>query len=555
MSSPPLPFSPPGPGTAPAPTRLQLSPWGLNLLVAAYLLLALNGGLWAAIFRVFAKDPVALVAFGTSVSLLLLALMAFVTLPRLQRPALALMILTAAVAEHFRAAYGVLIDRDMIQNAMLTTTTESKHLFTLQFFRDIGLWGVLPAALIFGLPLKPVRWRSLIWRWPLGVALMLGLLLAMVVGNYRSFAPAVRNHREMLAAFQPGAPLRAMVRYGLLRFATADITAAPHGRDARPGPLLQAAPKPVLFVLFVGETARAQNFGLNGYGRDTTPELAKLDVVNFTDTASCGTSTAVSVPCMFSDLGTEGYTQKRFLGRENLVDILAHAGLKVEWIDNNTGDQQVAKRLGPVTRIDATLDPAACAGGECTDAAFLPIIKARMQTITENTVLVLHMIGSHGPAYYLRYPADQAVFKPDCRSSAFADCQPGEIVNAYDNSIRMTDHVLAGTIRMMAAQDRVIPALYFVSDHGESLGEKGLYLHAAPMFMAPDEQRKVPFVIWLSQAFQDAMQVPQSCLAAQSGAAVSQDNLFHSVLGLLDIRTSVRKDALDLSHDCRKGGA
>ena len=555
MSSPPLPFPFPGTAERPGKGRFRLSPWGLNLLVAAYLLLALNGGLWAAVFRVFAKDPLALGAFGTAVSLLLLALMAFVTLPGLQRPALALMILTAAVAEHFRRAYGVLIDRDMIQNAMLTTTTESKHLFTLAFFRDVGLMGLVPAGLVLAVPLQPVRLRAVLWRWPLGIVLCLALVAGLVVGNYRSFAPAVRNHREMLAAFQPGAPLRAMARYGLLRLATADITAAPYGRDARPGPLLAAAKKPVLFVLFVGETARAQSFGLNGYGRDTTPELAGLDVVNFRDTTACGTSTAVSVPCMFSGLGAGGYSQKRFLGRENLVDILAHAGLKVEWIDNNTGDQKVAKRLGPVTRIDATIDPAACAGGECTDAAFLPIIKARMETITENTVLVLHMIGSHGPAYYLRYPADQAAFTPDCRSSAFADCQPEEIVNAYDNSIRMTDHVLAETVRMMAAQDRVIPAMYFVSDHGESLGEKGLYLHAAPMFMAPDEQRKVPFVLWLSQPFQQALDVPQSCLDAKAGQPVSQDNLFHSVLGLLDIQTSVREDALDLSHDCRKGGA
>jgi len=555
MSTPPLPFPPSPPDQTPGKGRFELTPWGLNLIVAAYLLLVLNGGMWTSIFKVFAADPVALVAFSVSVSLLLLTLMSFITLPWLQRPALAFMILTAAVAEHFRHAYGVLIDRDMIQNAMLTTPTESKHLFTAQFFRDIGLLGLLPAALVFVPRLRVSPLRHLLWRWPLGIALCLAMVVAMVAANYRSFAPAVRNHHEMLASFQPGAPIRAMARYGALRFATADITAAPYGRDATQGPLLKAAKKPVLFVLFVGETARAQNFGLNGYARDTTPELSKLDLVNFPDTWSCGTSTAVSVPCMFSGLGTDDYSQKRFLGRENLVDILVHAGLKVEWIDNNTGDQEVAKRLNGITRIDATIDPAACAGGECTDAAFLPILKARMETITENTVLVFHMIGSHGPAYYLRYPADQAVFTPECRSSAFADCQQEEIVNSYDNSLRMTDHVLAETIRMMAAQDRVIPAMYFVSDHGESLGENGLYLHAAPMFMAPDEQRKVPFVIWMSQAFQDTLDVPQSCLAAKAGQPASQDNLFHSVLGLLDIQTAVREDALDLSHGCRKGGA
>ena len=553
MSSP-LPFTPPPRPQPHTSWRPSLTPLQMNLIVLAYILIVLNLGMWPQIAKVFAGQPLAIAGFGAAVGALTLFMLAVVSLPLVHRPMLALLILTAAGAEHFRRAYGVLIDREMIQNAMLTTTTESKHLFTPQFLRDVGLLGIVPAVLVFvpRLKRKPM-WHAL-WRWPLGVALSLGLLAGLLATDYKTYASGVREHHEMLGAYQPGATVGALSRYIKMRFVNADITAAPYGRDARPGPRLAAAKKPVLFVLFVGETARAQNFGLDGYSRDTTPELAKTDAVNFTDTWSCGTSTAVSVPCMFSDFGTDDYSQKAFLGRENLLDVLSHAGMKVEWIDNNTGDQGIFKRLGQATRIDATIDPAACAEGECTDAAFLPILKARMESITENTVLVLHMIGSHGPAYYLRYPKAAAQFQPDCRSAAFADCTTEEIVNAYDNSIRMTDHVLAQTIALMKAQDRVIPALYFVSDHGESLGENGLYLHAAPMFMAPDVQRKVPFVIWLSEAFQQNLGVSHACLATEAGSRTSHDNLFHSVLGLLDIETSVRQDALDLSRRCRTGG-
>ena len=325
--------------------------------------------------------------------------------------------------------------------------------------------------------------------------------------------------------------------------------ATAYGRDVQPGKRLAAASKPVLLVLFVGETARAQNFGLNGYARDTTPGLAARDVIAFTQTSSCGTSTAVSVPCMFSGLGKAGYSRVAALGRENLLDILAHAGLRVDWWDNNTGDQNVAKRIG-WSRIDKTLAPEACAV-ECTDEALLPVIAQTAATMTQDTVLVLHMIGSHGPAYHMRYPAARAGFQPDCQTAQFADCTAAEIINAYDNTILETDHVLSQTIDILSASDRVIPAMVYMSDHGESLGEAGLYLHAAPGFMAPAEQTRVPFVLWMDPDFSAALALDPACLRDRAAAPTSHDNLFPTILGLLDLHTSTRDPALDLTEGCR----
>lgn len=530
--------------------RPEMSRATLNLIVTAYLLAVLNSGLWSRMATVFAGSPAALAGFGLAVAALTMFTLSLFTLPRLHRPALAALILIAAGADHFQRTYGILIDREMIQNAMLTTATESKHLLTAGFVLDLLLYGVLPAALLFVPRLRPVPLRHVLWRYPVMIALSLAVMGGTLLSDFKSYSAAVREHRDMMAAYQPGATLAAAGRYAKLRYFTTKIVTAPYGRDAKAGPFLAAAPKPVLLVVFAGETARAQNFGLDGYARDTTPELAALDVVNFADTWSCGTSTAVSLPCMFSALGQAEYSQQAALGQENLTDVLAHAGLDVRWFDNNTGDQGIAKRTGS-QRIDATLDPAACAEGECTDAALLPVLQQTMQTMTKDTVLVLHMIGSHGPAYYLRYPKDAAHFTPDCRSAAFADCTGDEIVNAYDNSIRFTDHILAESIRMMKAQDRVIPAMLFMSDHGESLGEGGLYLHAAPMFMAPETQRKVPFVMWLSDSFQSVMGVSHECLARKADQPQSHDVLFHTVLGLMDIRTKVRGAALDLTADCR----
>ena len=531
--------------------RPTLTPLALNLIVMVWLMAVPNAGFWSRLTSVFAGQPLAMVGFAGAVAALCLFMLSVVSLPVVHRPLLALLIVTAAVADHFQRSYGVLIDREMIQNAMLTTQAESKHLFTPAFIRDLVLWGLIPAALVFWPRLRQAPWRHRLWRYPLAIVVSLALLAGLLAADFKTYSAAVREHRDMMGSWQPGATVAALTRYAKLRFLTSNIVAAPLGRDAKPGAMLAAAGKPVLLVVYAGETARSANFGLDGYARDTTPELAAMpDIINFPETWSCGTSTAVSLPCMFSALPQADYSQKRGLSQENLVDILGHAGLTVEWIDNNTGDQGIAARA-KVSRVDATIDPSACAKGECTDAAFLPIIRRTMETMTGPTVLVLHMIGSHGPAYYLRYPDEAETFTPACNSAAFADCTTDQIVNAYDNSIRYTDHILAESIRLMAGQDRVIPAMIFMSDHGESLGEGGLYLHAAPMFMAPDTQRKVPFVMWMSEAFQTTLGVSRDCIAAKAAQPTSHDALFHSVLGLLDIQTEVRDPALDLTADCR----
>ena len=290
---------------------------------------------------------------------------------------------------------------------------------------------------------------------------------------------------------------------------------------------------------------------MTGYGRDTTPELAKRHDIAVFEADACGTSTAVSVPCMFSGLGKSGYSRQAALERENLLDVLHHAGWQVVWSDNNTGDQNVARRIG-WTHPETSLAPEACKR-ECTDEIFLPVIEKTAREITQNTVLVLHMIGSHGPAYFLRYPLKRAAFQPDCRTSQFSDCSPEEIVNAYDNTIRETDHELAQSMDILAASDRVLPALVYLSDHGESLGENGLYLHAAPSFMAPAEQTKVPMLLWSAPQFDQALGRGAICAAPPKDKAVSHDNLLPTLLALLDIDTSLRRDDLDLSAACQNG--
>lgn len=523
--------------------RPVLSQTALNLIVAAYVLAALNHGFWARVLAQFPDGRAAV--FGLAIFALSVLLLELFGPGRLQKPVAAALILLAAAAGYYERNFGVLIDREMVRNIFETTYAESRQLIGLRMGMVLLLTGGLPAAAVFWPRVRRVRPLHQLWRWPAGVAMSFAVLLAALAVDYKDYSAMLRERHDVMGAYQPGAALVAGWRYAREQWKAADPVAAPYGRDAVAGRRLAAAEKPVLLVVFVGETARAQNFGLNGYARDTTPELARRGVVAFTATTSCGTSTAVSVPCMFSGLGQAGYSRAKAMGRENLLDVLAHAGLRVDWWENNTGDQNVAKRTG-WRRVDPCPT-------ECTDEAFLPVIARTLAGMEQNTVLVLHMNGSHGPAYHLRYPEGRAAFRPDCRSAQFSDCTGEEIVNAYDNSIRETDFVLARAIDMLAASDRAVPALVYLSDHGESLGENGLYLHAAPAFMAPAEQTHVPFVMWLDDRFAATMGVDAACLRRAAGAPTSHDNFFATVLGLLDVQTAVRDPALDLAGACRKG--
>lgn len=256
---------------------------------------------------------------------------------------------------------------------------------------------------------------------------------------------------------------------------------------------------------------------------------------------------------MFSPLTRDRYSYEGGLGTENLLDVLAHAGFKVEWWDNNTGDKRIADRVS--ARFMTAADGPEFCFPECIDAVFLKDLKQRADTITQNTVIVLHQIGSHGPSYWLRYPADREIFAPACKTPELTRCSSEEIVNAYDNTIAYTDHFLAQVIDLLEASDRVIPAMFYVSDHGESLGENGLYLHGTPWFMAPEEQTRVPMVLWLSQRFRDSLGLDQGCLKGNAGQPVSHDNMFSTVLGMVDVTTEARDPGLDLAGACRQAVA
>ncbi|WP_457649427.1 phosphoethanolamine transferase [Profundibacter sp.] len=528
-----------------------ISPVLLSIIVAAFIMAAYNNTFWGKAQRIFEGNMLHVALFGLAVFGLVLFIIALFSNKWLQKPFLILLLMTGGVSSYYMDTLGAMIDRDMIQNVMTTTMQEGKHLITFGFISHVVIYAIIPSLFVLLVKVKQLTFVKSITRNIILAVFAFVLFAGLLMANYKTFSSAIRNNKDLMGSFQPGAPLINTIRYANMVLNTRDIVLQPRGEDAVKGPLIKAEDKPVLTVIMLGETVRAQNFGLNGYERDTTPELgARDDVIAFQDVSSCGTATATSLPCMFSRFDRGSYSYEKGLGNENLLDILKRAGVHVEWWDNNTGHKGVADRV--VSReLTYSDNPEYCAVGECNDGIFLPDLQKAIDNITEDTVLVMHHIGSHGPAYYLRYPKEYERFTPTCDKTDLKTCTQQEIINTYDNTLAYTDHVLAETIKMLENQDKAVATMIYISDHGESLGEGGLYLHGTPYFMAPETQYKVPFVIWMSKDYEKDFDVDPACLEARAQEPATHANLFHSVLGLMDISTEERNPDLDVFSACR----
>jgi lipid A ethanolaminephosphotransferase len=324
------------------------------------------------------------------------------------------------------------------------------------------------------------------------------------------------------------------------------------GKDAHLVPAVNN--KPTFVIFLVGETARSQNIAYNGYHRNTNPYTENLGIISFQHVTSCGTATAVSLPCLFSNMERTQYNKQRAIKQDNVLDILTHAGIKVHWIENDGGDKEVAQNL-PKTSPNSNDNPNLCNDNGCYDQVMLSQLPDLIEKNKgKNQLFALHLIGSHGPTYYQRYPKEKALFKPACERNDIENCSDQEIVNVYDNTIAYTDYVIAQSIALLETyQDQYNIALFYLSDHGESLGENGLYLHGTPYVVAPQEQTHVPWFMWASEQYFNNKKLDKACLQQSAlNDEVSHDNLFHTLLGFYGVETKQKQQALDLTANCKK---
>lgn len=469
----------------------------------------------------------------------------------LARPMLGLLIVATAFATYYMQRFGVFLDQSMLRNVLKTDPVEAGEL--------LG-WGMVPHLLLnAGLPLlvlSRLRAARLTWRRAVVLRLLamlgaLSLLMGSLLLVFQDFSALMRNQKELRYLITPANFLYSAARVLVDDAREARAPRRAVGADARLDPTWAARRRPVLFVIAVGETARAASWGLSGYARQTTPQLAALDVLNFGDVTACGTNTETSVPCMFAAIGRRDYDETRIRTSESLLHVLNRAGFQVLWRDNQSGCKGVCEGL-PQQRLEKETVAGLCAEGRCLDEILLRGMDTIARDAKGNLVVVLHMLGNHGPAYYKRHPDAFRRYTPTCNTGELRKCSREEIVNAYDNALLYTDEILARTVAFLRKQrSRFDTAMLYVSDHGESLGEKGLYLHGVPYAIAPDEQTRVPMVWWLSDGFVGSFGLDRACLAAQTTKAWTHDSLFHTVLGLLRVDTRVYDASLDLASACR----
>ena len=530
-------------------TKIRSIPINTSALIvglAAYFALVLNAPF---IIKTHTPD----IPISTFITIPLFLLSLFISLfsllcvRRLEKIVFIPLTLLSSILSFGYAYYGLSFDdySPMIATIEQTRFSELSPYLTPSFFAWFLFFGILPAYLIY--QLQWVRYSF----WKDSAIKCLGLLIYPVF-YFSILLPSLPIYHPMLRLSGLAARLPFQIvpmnffENAFNYYHDRWVFSFPYkeiGLDATSQSETHHQVKKNLLVLVIGETARSMNYELNGYQRKTNPYLTRKNMVSFPNVSSCGTSTRVSVPCLFSSLSRQQFSLSKASHQDNALDILKRAGFNVIWIDNNgPGDcQGVCKHMESI--FTSTVD------GELVNQLATQI----MRLPQKDSVIILHLKGSHGPDYYTKYPPAFRQFTPDCQKNELRLCNPQTLLNAYDNTIVYTDYVLNEMIRTLKKQRaNWNTGLIYTSDHGESIGRQGLYGHCAPYLIAPKEQTQVPLIVWSSPELATSKGLSMTCLHDKAvSESFSHDNFFHSILGLMNVRTTQYQNPLDVFHSCR----
>ncbi|TLD96245.1 phosphoethanolamine transferase [Helicobacter jaachi] len=441
--------------------------------------------------------------------------------------------LVCSVCGFYMDSMGVVIDEDIIQSVFETHTNEALEMIGFGLVGYVLGFGVLPCALLSVIKLtKPPLIRA--FRQKIIALVLLGALVGASYVLYGKDITFVFKTQKSLSNMpNPIAPIRSLILY-VQHSKERHFTHTLIAQDAHLS--YNAQPQIVLFV--IGESARSANFSLNGYTRDTNAYTKYLDVISFKEFYSCGVITAISVPCMLTHYTRESYTHRNLsLYVNNILDIAQSVGYDVWYLGNNGG-----KCVGGCDRniTHKILYPA-----DSLDGAMLPDIERIIHDASRNkrpTFVVIHEYGSHGALYANRYPLAFEIFTPVCRQKELSKCTLEEITNAYDNSLVYGDYVLSQMIESLQKAN-MRSMLWYVSDHGESLGELGQYMHGGLGYvLAPTHQKHIPSIMWFSPQWEQEPRTARANIEHE----FSHDYVFHTLLHLLGIQTQAYDSQLDI---------
>lgn len=516
----------------------------LIVVVSVFLMAFGNRAFFANIVDVYPLNPgnaAFLISLAVVFGAALVLIFSLVCYRYTTKPVLITILMLSSFAAYFMDSYNTVIDTDMLRNVAQTNVSEASDLMSGTLAIYVILLGILPSLFVYRVRITTgtVRRDILSTIKLASISLGIGVLTVVVFGNF--YASFIREHKILRYYANPSFYLVSTVKFAGSFIESSSLPFKMIAEDAHAAP---SDGSRELMIMVVGETARADRFSLNGYERETNPELAKEDVISFSDFWSCGTSTATSVPCMFSVYGTSNYDEQKAAATENVLDILARTGVNVLWLDNNSDSKGTATRI-TYRNFKTPENNPECDGEECRDTGMLTNLQQYIDAHPKGDILiVLHQMGNHGPAYYKRYPKAFEKFTPVCQTNQLEECSKESINNAYDNAILYTDFFLSKVIDLLKRNAGGFQTgMFYVSDHGESLGEFDVYLHGLPMFIAPDAQRHVPAVMWFSDNFSG---VNEGALRAAKDQTMNHDWIFHTLLGLFDVRTEAYQPGLDI---------
>jgi lipid A ethanolaminephosphotransferase len=462
-----------------------------------------------------------------SETVLVLTLLALIS-HRLLKPVCMVMAVGNALAVYFVITYHVVLDETMMGNVLNTDFAEASEYLHPTLIIYVLALGVLPCGLLTCVHIRPTP------RSRLGV-LLLSCLLGSVIWCLlasRSWLWFDENSKRVGGLMMPWSYVINTGRY------LAPELIASEAEAPLPPATFSSGGKTVV-ILVIGEAARAKDFQLYGYQRPTNPLLSKTGVIALRNATACATYTTAAVRCMLSNVDTASPFAKRY---EPLPTYLQRNGVDVIWRTRNWGEPPIRvetyQRAGDVA--------ADCTGAHCAyDEVLLAGLKQRIEaSASERVFVVLHQSGSHGPAYYEKYPPEFEYFRPVCRSVELSQCTHDELVNAYDNTIVYEDYFLSRVVDVLRQLKSTAALLIYMSDHGESLGEYGIYLHGIPYALSPDVQKDIPFIVWMSDEFirQKGVQIDR----LESQRTHSQRDIFHSVMGAFSMRSEAYLSDYDI---------
>lgn len=467
------------------------------------------------------------------------------------KPVLVILLIFSSFTAYFMDSYNVVIDDIMIQNMVETNWEETADLLSFKILYYVLFLGALPSLFVYRIKLINYPLKKGVIQNIRNSVISIILVFATVLFFSKFYTSFFRENKPLRYYANPIYYIYSVGKYLNGTSNTHKTTVFPLGRDAQvvesDGDGNDDHKK--LVILIVGEAARADHFSLNGYKRDTNPYSKQEKIINFNNMYSCGTSTAYSVPCMFSNFPRNDFSIAKSKETENVLDVLRHTGLiDILWRDNNSDSKGVALRVA----YEDYRKPAKntmCSDVECRDEGMIVGLDQYISQHKKRDILiVLHQMGNHGPAYYKRYPEEFEKFTPACKTNQIEKCSNEEVINAYDNALLYTDYFLSKVIKFLERYDTTHDtAMMYLSDHGESLGERGIYLHGLPYSMAPESQKHVGSIMWFGE--ETGKKIDLEKVRENKDKRYSHDNLFHILLGLFEVETEVYKKKMDIINN------